>query len=219
MLVQTNPADLYLFVLLRHAESTGNAAGAWQGQTEYPLTTLGYDQASALARRWSEESVQFDSAVSSPLQRAHQTAVVICEELGTPLELDPVWMERDFGVLSGMKNSEAQARLPDNPFFHPYRPVGERGESQWDLYVRAGRAVQSLMRRPPGRYLVVSHGGILNMVLYAILNIPVQANFQGPRFDFGNTGYATLAYNPDRHRWRLMGLNDLHHLTLRESNS
>jgi broad specificity phosphatase PhoE len=125
-------------------------------------------------------------------------------------------MERDFGALSGLKNSAVQAMLPENPFYHPYLPVGEHGESQWDLYVRAGQAVQSMLRRPPGRYLVISHGGILNMVLYALLNIPVQANFQGPRFDFGNTGFATLAYSPSRHRWRMLGLNDQAHLALQE---
>jgi broad specificity phosphatase PhoE len=209
---QLHQDEIYQFVFLRHAESTGNASGTWQGQTDYPLTPLGQAQAAALAMRWAGESVQFDEAVSSPLERAYQTARIICDQLHLPIEQNPVWMERDFGALSGLKDSEAFARLPENPFFHPYLPVGENGESQWDLYLRAGQAVQDLMQKPPGRYLVVSHGGILNMVLYALLNIPVQANFQGPRFDFGNTGFATLAYSPPRHRWRLMGLNDLQHL-------
>jgi broad specificity phosphatase PhoE len=74
---------------------------------------------------------------------------------------------------------------------HPYQAVGETGESQWELYLRAGRAVQNLLKNPPGRYLVVSHGGILNLAFYAILGIAPQANFTGPRFRFANTAYAT----------------------------
>ena len=97
------------------------------------------------------------------------------------------------------------------PVIDPFLPLGHSGESQWELYLRAGKALQGLLNRPPGRYLVVSHGGLLNMVLYAMLGIVPQANFQGARFSFHNAAFATLSYNPNNHDWRLEGINDRAH--------
>ena len=93
----------------------------------------------------------------------------------------------------------------------PYDPIGESGESNWDLYRRAGEAVQDLVNLPPGDYLVVSHGGFLNRVLYVILGIVPQVNFSGARFRFGNTSFAVLQYNPSRHIWLMDSLNKDHH--------
>jgi broad specificity phosphatase PhoE len=71
--------------------------------------------------------------------------------------------------------------------------------------------VQSIFDRPPGSYLIVSHGGLLNMFFYAILGISPQPNFHGPRFRFNNSAFATLTYNPKTHRWYVMGVNDHQH--------
>lgn len=196
---------------MRHGQSVGNAAGVHQGQSDFPLNNTGIRQSQALARRWLAEGVTFDGIISSPLKRARQTAEIIVEALQIPLEFNPDWMERDNGVLAGLRPDQVEERQLRPPFIHPYQRIGETGESQWELYLRAGRAVQDLLHRPPGRYLVISHGGILNHVLYAILGIVPGANFHGPRFAFRNTAFATLSYNPERHIWLLEGLNDHAH--------
>jgi 2,3-bisphosphoglycerate-dependent phosphoglycerate mutase len=85
----------------------------------------------------------------------------------------------------------------------PYTRFGRTGESRWEMFLRAGRGVQNLLDRPPGRYLVVSHGGILNMALYCTLSITPQADFAGPRFSLGNTGFARMRYEHATHNWRL----------------
>jgi broad specificity phosphatase PhoE len=201
----------YTIHFLRHGESTGNAEGVYQGQGDYPLNATGRAQAQALAETWFAQGVKLDLVVSSPLLRARETAEIIAQRLSAPLELDEVWMERDNGKLSGMRPEEAAERYPRSSVITPYMPIGETGESQWDLYARAGRAVQSLVRRPPGAYLVVSHGGLLNMVMYNILGIQPQANFLGPRFRFRNTAYASLTYAPHEHAWRIEGVNQRQH--------
>ena len=202
---------LYHITLLRHAQSVGNFENYHQGQVDFPLTELGERQAEALATRWLTESKHFDLAITSPLSRASRTAEIITQKLNIPLQSDPVWMERDNGALGGLKAEDADVHYSHKDFMHLYEPVGESGESQWELYLRAGRAVQSLINHPPGRYLVISHGAILNMVLYAILGIPPQANFQGTRFRFRNTAFATLLYRPTTHTWAMIGLNDRSH--------
>jgi 2,3-bisphosphoglycerate-dependent phosphoglycerate mutase len=192
-----SPASCYTIILLRHGESIGNVEGFHQGQVDFDLTPRGVAQVKALLRRWKRETVTFDLVIASPLKRASQTAELIAQALQVTLQFDPDWMERDVGLLGGLRPEEAEEVAPRPPFMHPYQAVGETGESQWELYLRAGRAVQNLLKNPPGRYLVVSHGGILNLAFYAILGIAPQANFTGPRFRFANTAFATLTYRPD----------------------
>lgn len=198
----------YHLILLRHAQSVGNAKGILQGQSDFPLNETGVQQAKALARRWIKEQRHFDCIISSPLSRARQTAEIIAAALEAPLRLDENWMERNNGQIAGLRPEEADQRGLRPEFTHLYQPVGLEGESQWELFLRAGRAVQDLLHQPPGEYLVVSHGGILNLAMYAILGIVPQANFQGPRFRFRNAAFATLDYDPARHVWALESIND-----------
>jgi 2,3-bisphosphoglycerate-dependent phosphoglycerate mutase len=203
-----HPPSIYSITLLRHGESQGNFEGRHQGQADFPLTDLGREQSRALLQRWMEEGKAFDLIISSPLARARETAEIIAEGLNIPLVFDPVWMERNNGLMAGLSPEEVQQTLPQPDFIHPYQPVGQTGESQWQLYLRAGSAVQGLFTHPPGKYLIVSHGGILNMVFYAILGIAPQPNFHGPRFRFNNAAFASLTYNPSSHHWYILGVND-----------
>lgn len=201
----------YEIVLLRHGESIGNAQGAYQGQADFPLNETGRQQARALADHWRETGVRFDRIVSSPLSRAHETAEIIAEALNLPVDVDPLWMERDNGRMAGLTFEEIEAELPRPAFIHPYLPSGETGESQWSLYLRAGQALETLIQGEPGHTLVASHGGILNMVLYAALGMTPQADGHGPRFRFRNAAYATLHYYPIGHQWHLLGVNEQSH--------
>lgn len=209
----------YHFTLLRHGESTGNASGIFQGQTDMPLTDTGRAQAHALASAWQASGVSFDRIISSPLARARQTAEIISAGLHIPVDLDPDLMERNGGLRQGLTRHQADARFPQPPFVNPYQPVAPGAESEWVLFLRAGRVVQNLVERPLGRYLVVSHGGILNRILYAMLGIMPQANFAGPRFLFENTAYAVLTYEPGAHHWTLHKINERSHWQGAAANS
>lgn len=207
----------YHITLLRHGESQGNYEGRHQGQADFPLTDRGREQAKILLERWKSEAKEFDLVTSSPLARACETAEIIANGLKTPLELDPIWMERNNGLMAGLSPEEVHQTLPQPGFINPYQPVGQTGESQWQVYLRAGKAVQSLFRHPPGKYLIVSHGGLLNMFFYAILGITPQPNFHGPRFRFNNSAFATLSYNPASHHWYILGVNDHMHCSTEEA--
>lgn len=211
MIKPLHTSTIFCFTILRHGESQGNYEGRHQGQADFPLTDLGRKQTSALVERWKTEQKEFNLIISSPLARARETAEIISSEFGFQMELDPLWMERNNGLMAGLSPEEVREILPQPDFIHPYQAIGQTGESQWELYLRAGKAVQSLINRPPGSYLIVSHGGLLNMFFYAILGIAPQPNFHGPRFRFNNTAFATLHYNPSSHRWYVIGVNDHFH--------
>jgi 2,3-bisphosphoglycerate-dependent phosphoglycerate mutase len=213
----SHPTIIYHITLLRHGESQGNFEGRHQGQADFPLTDLGREQSNALLERWLAEAKQFDLIISSPLRRARETAEILANGLKVPLESDPIWMERNNGLLAGLSPEEVNQKLLQPTFLHPYQPVGQTGESQWQLYLRAGNALQSLFLNPPGQYLIVSHGGLLNMFFYALLGITPQPNFHGPRFRFNNSAFATITYNPTSHHWYILGVNDHLHSPNQES--
>jgi broad specificity phosphatase PhoE len=211
--------EIYEIIFLRHGESVGNAESRWQGQAEFPLTDKGREQAQALADRWKAEGRHFDRIISSPLERARVTAEIVAGSLGMAVETDPIWMERNIGEIAGMTGEEVSKRLPDRRFVTPFSAiVGDEGEGDWALYLRAGQALHILLRRKPGKYLVVSHGGLLNQVMYAIVGITPQANFSGPRFRFKNTGFAHVSYLPHSHRWQIDVLNDRLHWNGKDSD-
>jgi broad specificity phosphatase PhoE len=196
----------YDFVFLRHGESVGNAEERFQGQSDFPLTEAGREQARVLAERWLREGTKFDLVLTSPLSRARETAEIIAGRLNVPVEANTIWMERNAGEVSGLTREEASKLFPEPEFTTPYDAFGESGEGDWELFLRAGKAVYELIKRPAGKYLIVTHGGLLNKVMYVILGIPVQANFNGPRFRFNNTGFAEFNYRPAHHQWRMVRL-------------
>ncbi len=196
----------YEFTFLRHGQSKGNAEGRYQGHANYPLTEYGIRQAQTLADHWERTGVEFDLVISSPLARALQTAEIIAQKLGVALEIDAVWMERDNGVIEGMRPDEVRCLYPSPNFLSPYSPIHPDAESFWDLYIRASQGLAALMRKEEARYLIVSHGAILNMTMYAILGITPQPNYQGPRFQFHNTTYISATYREQSHNWIIEGI-------------
>ncbi len=145
-----------MLILVRHGESTGNAAGLLLGRMDAPLTERGLTQARTLGPSVAGAS----RIISSPLSRARDTA----EALGTglPVEIDDRWVEVDYGELDGRPlgavPSEVWARWRKDPDF---RPPG--GETLSETGVRVRAACEELFAtegegaRGPGPVVVVSH--------------------------------------------------------------
>ncbi|NQS92299.1 MAG: histidine phosphatase family protein [Chloroflexi bacterium] len=203
-----------LFIFLRHGESTGNAENRHQGQADFPLTDLGIKQARQLTAAWEKEGRVFDQAISSPQSRARQTAEILTKAIPTKLTFNPIWMERDNGDLAGMLFDEAMKILPPPDFIPLYQPIANTGESQWELFIRASTALNELMKNPPGQYLVISHGALLNMVIHALVGLTPQPNFQGPNFSFSNTGFTSARFIPENNNWILLEHNNTNHLVI-----
>ncbi|HKY53120.1 MAG TPA: histidine phosphatase family protein [Anaerolineales bacterium] len=209
--MSTPEKPIYNFVFMRHGESVGNVESRWQGQSDYPLTEMGRLQAQALAKRWQKEKAKFDLVITSPLSRAKETAEIIASALDVKVEPDSLWMERHAGEMTGLTAAEIRLR-PRPEFVTPYQAIGGVGEGDWVLFLRAGQALHSLLRRTPARYLVVSHGGLLNQLMHAIIGIAPHADPSGVRFRFENTSFARVFYLQHQHRWVIDTLNDHNHL-------
>ena len=72
-------------LLVRHGETDWNADGLLQGHTDRPLSDYGRGQARQLAEDLEGEGL--DAIYSSDLSRARETAEIVGERLGLPVEL------------------------------------------------------------------------------------------------------------------------------------
>jgi 2,3-bisphosphoglycerate-dependent phosphoglycerate mutase len=187
---------------LRHGRSSGDDEGVLEGRYDSALTEIGRAQAQTRAINWKEQRVKFDLIISSTLLRSHETAQMIAEILQVPLETDPDWMEMDNHPLAGLPFEVATSRYPRPTFRNPYEPFYGEGESHWEIHCRAIRAIEKVIRRGVGSYLIVSHGGILNAALRSIVGASPPINGQhGIWFTLGDTGYVKTIYTPAKHQW------------------
>lgn len=150
-------------LLIRHAESTWNATGRWQGHADPPLSDEGVRQAQALARTLGGRAL--DRIVASDLRRAAQTARILADALRVPLDLDPRLREHDVGAWSGLRHEEIVARWPEEyarfRAGDPELPFGG-AESLRDLQRRVRAAVSALREAHAGRPLaLVTHAGVI----------------------------------------------------------
>lgn len=117
-------------------------------------------------------------------------------------------MERDNGVLAGELKQDLDQIYPLPEFISPFRYNPEKsGENSVMLHSRAGLALNSLMGNQPGRYLIVSHGNILNAIIRNILGINSPVNHSGVTFRFGDNGLLHVKYNEKIHHWKFCELN------------
>ncbi|HYO03216.1 MAG TPA: bifunctional RNase H/acid phosphatase [Mycobacterium sp.] len=99
------------FLLLRHGQTELSVARRYSGRGNPPLTELGRRQADAAARHLGQRG-GIAAVVSSPLQRAYDTATAAAKALGLDVTVDDDLIETDFGDWEGLTFSEAAQRDP-----------------------------------------------------------------------------------------------------------
>lgn len=199
--------DRIHITLLRHGRTHADDEGIKEGRYDSPLTDIGREQAKARAQEFLSRKFQFDCIIASTLQRAHETAQIIAKTLAVPIETDPDWMEKDIGPATGKSWEEFKKKYPIPDFRNPYEPFFDTGESSWEIYCRAAKALEQVIRRGAGHYLVVAHGLILNAALRTIVGAQPSPHGQGIWFALGDTGYVRMVYTPAEHKWVLLEFN------------
>jgi 2,3-bisphosphoglycerate-dependent phosphoglycerate mutase len=162
--------------LVRHGESTWNALGLAQGQSDQPrLTRQGARQARYAANQLRGRPI--GAVYASDLQRAAATAASLATALGLTVSHDPRLRERSLGVLEGTRSVAVPAALSgvagDRVIDPDARPP--EGESLRDLYWRvAGFADDVLSPGGPREVAVVAHGGTLRVLTAYLRGILVE---------------------------------------------
>lgn len=156
--------------LLRHGET--ELGGGLRGSLDDALTESGWAQmhaAVAAAGPW-------DVLLSSPLQRCARFAEGLAERLELPLEILPAWQELHFGEWEGRSaaqlmqtDADALGRFWSDPY--AYTPPG--GEPVAAFAERVGQALRQARQRHRGqRVLLVTHGGVMRLLLAQARGLP-----------------------------------------------
>jgi probable phosphoglycerate mutase len=168
--------------VVRHGETDWNVEQRMQGHRDLALNPKGLAQAAAVGRYFSEQrsAMRATALYVSDLMRARQTAQPIADVLQLPMTLVAGLRERNFGCWEGRTFAEVQAlsaadaisirnRDPD------YAAPGG-GESLRQHELRVVGCLAGLVRRSPGKTIVVvTHGGVLDVIFRRANGLPPEA--------------------------------------------
>lgn len=103
-------------VMIRHAQSTWNAAGKFTGWADPLLTELGKAEAIKAGQMLLQHGFHFDRVYTSRLKRAIDTASIILgvmREPNVPVQQDWRLNERHYGALQGLSKEDLRAQAGD----------------------------------------------------------------------------------------------------------
>jgi alpha-ribazole phosphatase len=149
---------------IRHAET--EMAGRYCGHSDPELNAQGRAQLTKLAHLLSSEMLE--TIYSSDLRRAKSTAQAIAVGRHIPRVLRPALREIDFGDWEGMSWEQIEQLDPDYAqkwmAAYPHLPAPS-GESFHAFEIRILEEVNALLGRSRGPIAVVTHAGVLRVVL------------------------------------------------------
>lgn len=159
--------------LVRHGKDDDTFRGGW---SNHGLLPIGIKQVYALAKEIAITNIHVDCIYSSDIQRAAETAEILSNCLGCPIEYVPKLREVDNGILAGMENNLADERYPglywstlDYDECYPY------GESPEMFYNRIKAAWLGLknrrLKQATKDALLVTHGGVIEAILCVENNV------------------------------------------------
>ena len=154
--------------LVRHGQTERSMKSVYSGRLDVALTDVGREQAAEAARQLVGAGV--DAVVSSPLERARDTAQVIADAAGAELRVDDRLTEVDYGPFEGLDREGALERFGDvfaawrdDPFGSPVPGM----EPLPDALARARSATAEALEAYE-HPVIVGHQGILRIVLVAL---------------------------------------------------
>lgn len=179
-----------IIYLVRHGEPESGYTKRYLGRLNPGLSPSGVEQAKRLTNRLCPLTPR--RIISSPLRRALDTAEIIAEACGIPMETNNLLLEIDFGKLEGMTFKEASAVYPGvtdswqalaGDFSFP------GGENFADFNLRAKRMADQVRACCEDNVVLVAHGGILRGIICDLLAVEAD----GPlRFRLAYAALTTL---------------------------
>ena len=159
---------------VRHGKDDESFRGGW---SNLGLIPEGVEQAKQLAGYLSEKRVEYGitKIVSGDLQRAKETADIFAKELQLTVTTDARLREADNGELAGMPNEEALSKY-QGLFWSTLKPdeCYPKGESPNEFFARIKAWFETFLSEckfAEGNVLVVTHGGVINVVYHLVRNM------------------------------------------------
>jgi probable phosphoglycerate mutase len=184
--------------LVRHGETTYNVEGRLPGQLpDVPLTEEGRRQALRTAVALSATTLS--AVVSSPLERARETAEIIARGWALPVRLDARLMDTDVGPWAGQKINDLRQHDPAWPAFvrHPTQPPP--GIESLQSVLERSVAVIDELRHETGvgqNVVVVAHADVVKLIVAHYFQLdPGRIHF----LHVDNGSVSALSFSGDDH--------------------
>lgn len=195
------------FIIVRHGETEHNKDDAITGQLDVSLNETGTSQAEKVADRL--ESLNFDRAYSSDLERTYETTKIIAERHGLHPERYKDLRERGFGEYEGRPKDDWREKVRDHEGDR-YSLKPENGESLEEVGERFVNRLEKIADNHESSELVLvgGHSVAIKAALMKVLGLD-GAGYG--KLDLGNTGLTELEYNEES-GWKMIRVNDVAHL-------
>lgn len=159
-----------MLYIIRHGQTTGDLEDRYGGNYDDRLTELGRKQAQELAGKLENEGIQ--KIFASTLIRAKETAQILGENLGIPVEEKSGFCERNmYGIMTGMVKAEAKEKYPE--LVEELKNNDHRipqSESLSDFKDRIENVLKDISESGLEKIAIVTHGGPIWLIFREILN-------------------------------------------------
>jgi broad specificity phosphatase PhoE len=198
-------------ILVRHGETEHNRGNVTLGRADVPLNETGRRHAKALAASFVRPP---DAICSSPLVRAHDTALAIGEATGVKVDVEDALIEMDVGEMEHLTGAELRQKYPE------FLGLWLAGESVADARMPGGETLREVQERAwgaieriraahaDGEVVAVTHNFVILTTVCRAIGLPL-AGFRRIR---DNVGAKTVIEISDA-GCQLVALNDRAHLT------
>ena len=158
-----------MIYLMRHGADPTDRYGGW---STYGLTEKGREQVHSAKSSLCNKGIT--QIYSSDLVRAKETAEIVANMLSLEITYLPQFRESNNGLLAGMLKSEAVVKYP-GVYWNAldWTETWPEGESPEQFFHRIQCAWYKFKEQVgKNNVLLVSHGGVMNIILYLENGIP-----------------------------------------------
>lgn len=162
--------------LLRHGEVEGGRK--YRGQLDDPLSERGWEQ----LRTTTNKKQDWQHIITSPLKRCATFAEELANNHALPLHSEAEFKEISFGLWEGKTADELLASEPSaikQYWNDPITTTPPQGEGLLAFEKRIIDGWNNMLLEFQGRHiLLISHAGVMRIILCNVLNIPLASLFK-----------------------------------------
>lgn len=166
-------------ILVRHAEVSSAVIAMAYGALDVELSPEGAEATRRLGEAFEGRAVV--RVISSDLERAHAMGRAIAVASGAELVVTPALREVDRGRWQGIPRADFIANWNADAATYwrdPWNWKSHGGDSDADLWLRGGAALEDGLRAVNGGTLVVTaHTNLIRVMLGVLLRIPTPLNY------------------------------------------
>jgi len=194
--------------IVRHGETQWNREEVFRGRKDIPLNEAGQKQAVRVGQHFAH--IPVNRIVSSPLERARQTAEAISNRTGVTIGTMDEFTDMNFGIWEGLTLPEVEKDYPSDFALWKTSPEKlriEGGETLAMVRARISAGLLNIGRLNNDVVVIVTHRVICKIIVLHALGIGNE-HFWDMKFDPGSI--TLLEYSNDRHT--LIFSNDTCHI-------